>query len=63
MVAGVNPRHTLCRHAPEWWPGMARNAGRHAPESVAGMARNPQPAMTKGRRKNNLSEYVEMYHR
>ncbi len=42
MVAGVNPRHTLCRHAPEWWPGIARNAGpacsgisgRHGPESA-----------------------------
>jgi len=43
MVAGVSPRHTLCRHAPEWWPDMARNAGpacsgisgRHRPECAA----------------------------
>ena len=21
----VNPRHTPCRHRPEWWPGMLRN--------------------------------------
>jgi hypothetical protein len=42
MVAGVSPRHTLCRHAPEWWPDMARNggpacsgiSGRHRPESA-----------------------------
>jgi len=24
-VAVVNPHHTLCRHAPEWWPDMVRN--------------------------------------
>jgi len=43
-VAGVSPRHTLCRHAPEWWPDMARNtgpacpgiSGRHRPESAVG---------------------------
>jgi hypothetical protein len=41
-VAVVNPPHTLCRHAPEYWPGIARNAGpacsgitgRHQPESA-----------------------------
>jgi hypothetical protein len=47
MVAGVSPRHTLCRHAPEWWPDMARNTGpaysgitgRHRPESASRLAR------------------------
>ena len=43
MVAVVNPRHPLCRHAPESWPGIDRNggpacygiSGRHGPESAA----------------------------
>jgi len=42
MMAPVNPRHPLCRHAPEWWPGLGRNAGpacsgtggRYGPESA-----------------------------
>jgi hypothetical protein len=39
----VNPLHSPCRHAPEWWPGMRRNTGpawtgivaRHGPEYAA----------------------------
>ena len=52
-MAAVNPRHTLCRHPPQRWPGMAWNpgpacsgiSGRHAPESAVEFAINGYAAI------------------